>query len=117
MPPKRYEDGPDRKPGHEDSAAFEWRFRAMEQRLDDVSDTLRVLAPVVRQVGNIEADVEHAQAAIAEIKAFNRDLEKGMTDVIRSSRTETVRLIGIVVGSFTAVAVAIIGAFAKGLIG
>lgn len=107
---------PDRIPGHGDRTASEYRFRAIERRLDDVSETLRVLAPVVRQVGNVEADVEHALSTIGEVKGelkdirtFTRDLEKGMTDVIRSGRTENLKLIGIVVGAFTTIGGIVIG--------
>lgn len=114
--PKPYEGNPDRKSGHEESAGLEYRFRAVEQRLDDFSDTLRAIAPVVRQVGNVEADVEHMQRAVGEIKGeikdlrvFTRDLDKGMTDMMRSGRTENLKLIGIVVTAFTTIGGIVVG--------
>lgn len=109
-------DGPERKEGHGERTASEYRFRAIEQHLDDVSQTLRVLAPIVRDVGNVQADVDHALATLTDVRsevrdlrAVTRDLEKGMTDVIRSGRVENLKLVGIVVGAFTTIGGVVIG--------
>lgn len=115
------------------------KFRAVERDIARIEGEVRTLMPLVGQIGVVQADVEaieanlsalrqdlrdyhaEAKASIAKAEQVARDAEKAAastaTEVLRSGRSEMVKFIGILVGAFATIAVAIIGAYARGVLG
>ncbi len=101
------------------------RFREVDRQLGELQHDVRVLAPVVGQVGGLEADVEGVFRALSEVRGDLRELQRESAEavrraekaaaaavqradstaneVIRSGRAENLKLIGLVLGSFTTV--------------
>lgn len=101
--------------GEDDAPApLEWRFRAIEQHLKSLDHTVNALGPAVGQVAGLDSDVDNAREDIKELKTLFRDLEKGMNDVIRSSRSDTLKYVAFTVGPAIIAAGAIIVALLTG---
>lgn len=114
------------------------RFREVDRQLSELQHDVRVLAPVVGQVGGLEADVEGVFRALSEVRGDLRDLQRESAaavrraekaaaaavqradstanDVIRSGRAENLKLIALVLGSFTTVIGLIVTAILTGKI-
>jgi phage host-nuclease inhibitor protein Gam len=91
-----------------DAGRLDDRFRALDQHVEDLRETIRAYAPMARQVAVLEAQVEDLENDIAETKvAFHEmtkemkaevaELTKGQTEVIRAGRAETVKIIALFV--------------------
>jgi uncharacterized coiled-coil protein SlyX len=94
--------------------SLEWRFRALEQRAESIDHQVRVIAPFVQQIGGHEAAIERLQTDVAELKALTRELDQGMTQVIRAGRAETLKYLALIVGPAMLAAGAIVVALVTG---
>lgn len=86
------------------------RFKAIDDALKDVQYDIRVISPLAGQVGILDSNLTMARSEL-------RELRQEIRETTAAARSENVRLVGIVVGSFTAIASAIIGLFATGKVG
>lgn len=93
----------------------EYRFRAIEQHLDRLEHTVRALGPAVGQVAEMSGQVIAAVDDIVELKKLARDVElsaaarlRELEAQVQSAPTQTLKLIGIVVGVFAGLSGAII---------
>lgn len=115
------------------------KFRAVERDIARLEGEVRVLMPLVGQMGVVQADVEAVERALDDLRMdlreyhleakeniskaeqVARDAERQATntatEVLRSGRSEMVKFISILVGAFATIAVAVIGAYAKGIVG
>lgn len=83
---------------------FEYRFRSAERRLASLERELQSL-------GGAEA----AKGDIDDLRILMRELDKGMTEVIRSSRADTLKYVAFTVGPAMLAAAAIVVALLVGL--
>lgn len=115
------------------------RFEEVDRRLAALERDVRVVLPVAGQVAHAEAAAIAVERELEDVRAELRAVERAAADevrravdaarlaadnanatandVIRSGRTENLKLIGIVVGSFTTLAGSIITLVATGKIG
>jgi hypothetical protein len=110
------------------------RFDAVQRDLDRLAYDVRVFAPVAGQIGAVEATVGDLERSLTTVIGDVRDLARESAravqdakdraaaaervandlanDVIRTGRAENLKLIGVVLGSFTTIATAILGTLA-----
>ena len=122
-----------------DAGRFEERVRALDKALERLEYDIRVLMPLTGQIGGLEADVDAverelanlrldlvtlrnealaaAQAAATAAQVAKDTANTTANEVIRSGRTENLKLIGIIVGAFTTIAGTIITLYATGKLG
>lgn len=97
------------------------RFKGIDKALADVQYDIRVLSPIVAQVGRIEANVADTREELRELrqdyKSERETHRKELQDERARSRGEILKLIGVVVGFFSAVSVIAIGTVLTGLVG
>ena len=100
---------PDRPNGRDDAASLtEYRFREIERRLTALEDHLREQLAV-------GARVDGALTDIIELRQLVRDVEQGMTAVIRSGRADTLKYVAFTVGPAALAATAVVVALLTGV--
>jgi hypothetical protein len=97
-----------------DAQDVEWRFRVIEQRVESIDHQVRAIAPFVQQISGLEANIESLQRDAAALKELTHELNRGMTDVIRAGRAETLKYLALIVGPAMIAAGAIVVALLTG---
>jgi hypothetical protein len=104
------------RPSTGESALNAVEIREIQRALEDLRLTLRTLAPLAGQVGIAEAKIEDAEQNIGNLQVWFRELEKGMNEVIRSGRSDTLKYVAFTVGPGLLAAGAIVAAFLTGAV-
>ena len=86
------------------------RFKAIDEALKGVQYDLRVISPLAGQVGILDANLTLVRTDLKELKAEIREDRA-------TSRSEVLKLIGVVVAFFSLVAGAPVIAVLTGLVG
>jgi prefoldin subunit 5 len=92
------------------------RFKAIDSHLHDMRETIRASAPLMRQVAVLEAKVDDIEKDITEMKADVVKLADGTTEIIRSNRADTVKIIAAFASPAIVAVLGLVGALLTGRI-
>lgn len=73
------------------------RFGSIDENLRDLREQVRTFAPTSVQIGVAEAKIEDIEGDVADLKASFAEINKAMTNLLRSSRADTIRIGGLLI--------------------
>jgi hypothetical protein len=93
------------------------RFKGLDAALASVQSDVRIVLPVVKDVGGAVASAEAAERTIIDVRGELRELRKEVREDRAKNRSEMVTFVLTLLGFFSGVSLLAVGAVLTGLVG